>query len=311
MTESPRHAALVGPTAAGKSTLALALARRDPSWEIVSADSMQVYREMDIGTAKPTPAERAEVRHHLLDLLDPAEEASVAWYQAEARVAIDGIAQRGNRALLVGGTGLYHRAIVDDLTIPGRFPAVRAELEAEPDTMALHRRLALVDPVAAERMEPTNRRRVVRALEVTLGSGQIFSSFGPGLDTYQPSRFTLVGVDLGSETAGERIARRLDEQLAAGFLAEVRALQDRPAGLSRTAAQALGYRELRHHLEGRLELEDAVDLILHRTHQLARRQRAWFRRDPRVTWLDGSDPIHALARLEQVIAGRNAGTTAM
>jgi tRNA dimethylallyltransferase len=306
VTDTPRHAALVGPTASGKSALALELARRDPSWEIVSADSMQVYREMDIGTAKPTQAEQAEVRHHLLDVLDPADEASVAWFQAEARAAIDAIEARGRRALLVGGTGLYHRAVVDELTIPGRFPAVRAELEAEPDTVALHARLAAADPVAAARMEPTNRRRVVRALEVTLGSGRAFSSFGPGLDSYPPSRFTLVGVDRPIDESRARSFRRLEEQLAAGFVEEVRALRDRSGGLSHTASQALGYRELRHHLDGKLALGEAVELILQRTGQLARRQRAWFRRDPRVTWLDGGDP-KALHRLEQLVRRGNVG----
>src|SRR5690606_18424169 len=142
--------------------------RRDRTLEIVSVDSMQVYRGMDIGTAKPTPAERAEVPHHLIDLVDPWEDFTVARFTRAAREVLARIEARGHRALLVGGTGLYLRAVVDDLDVPGRFPVVRAELEAEPDTPALHRRLAELDPVAAGRMEPTNRRRVVRALEVTL-----------------------------------------------------------------------------------------------------------------------------------------------
>jgi tRNA dimethylallyltransferase len=298
-----RNASLVGATASGKSALALALARADPGWELVSVDSMQVYREMDIGTAKPTPAERAEVPHHLIDLLDPSEEATVAWFQAEAKRAVADIERRGRRALLVGGTGLYHRAVVDDLTIPGEYPDVRVTLEAEPDTVALHRRLAVADPAAAERMEPTNRRRVVRALEVTLGSGRPFSSFGPGLRRYPDSPFLLLGLSLPSATIGRRIASRYDEQLAAGFLAEVDRLRSRPAGLSRTARQALGYRELLDHLDGRCSLDEAMELAVRRTRRFARRQRAWFRRDPRIRWIEGAEPTDALPELLAAVGG--------
>jgi tRNA dimethylallyltransferase len=280
----------VGTTASGKSALALALARRDPTIELVSVDSMQVYRGMDIGTAKPSPAERAEVRHHLLDLADPGEEFTVTRFQQAFRAALAGIDARGGRAVLVGGTGLYLRAAVDDLTIPGRFPPVRDELEAEPDTAALHARLQGLDPVAAARMEPGNRRRIVRALEVTLGSGAPFSSFGPGLDAYPPTRFRLIGVDLPSEVVAARIAARYGEQLAAGFVAEVRRLAADPRGLSRTARQALGYRELLSHVEDGVPLHEAVDLAVRRTRKFARRQRAWFRRDPRIEWLRADDP---------------------
>jgi tRNA dimethylallyltransferase len=190
VTAATRHAVLVGATATGKSALALALARADPAWEILSVDSMQVYRGMDIGTAKPTPAEQAEVPHHLIDVLDPWEDATVAWYQTQARAVLADLEARGKRGLLVGGTGLYVQAVVDDLDIPGQHPEVRAALEAEPDTAALHARLRALDPVAAARMEPGNRRRVVRALEVTLGSGRPFSSFGPGVHATpaRPSR---------------------------------------------------------------------------------------------------------------------------
>ena len=177
----PAPIALVGPTASGKTDVALAVARRLGDVEIVSVDSMQVYRGMDVGTAKPTVAERAEVPHHLLDVADPAEPFSVGAYQALAREALADIERRGRRALLVGGTGLYLTALVDDLTLPGRFPEVAADLETEPDTVALHERLTTLDPVAAARMQPSNRRRIVRALEVTIGSGRPFSSFGPGL----------------------------------------------------------------------------------------------------------------------------------
>ncbi len=171
-----RHAVLVGATASGKSALALELGRRDRTWELVSADSMQVYRGMDIGTAKPTAAEQAEVPHHLLDRLEPWEDGTVAWFQREARAAIAGIEARGHRALLVGGTALYVQAVVDELDIPGQYPEMRGILEGDPDTPALYEHLQELDPEAAARMEPTNRRRIVRALEVTLGSGRRFST---------------------------------------------------------------------------------------------------------------------------------------
>ena len=163
---------IVGPTASGKSTIAMGVARQVEGAEIVALDSMQVYRGMDIGTASPTGAERAEVRHHLIDLVDPSEEFAVAEFQARAAAVIADIRRRGAVPVLVGGTGLYVRAVIDGLQIPGRYPEVRAALEAEPDTETLHRRLAALDPVAAGRMEPANRRRVVRALEVTIGGGR-------------------------------------------------------------------------------------------------------------------------------------------
>jgi tRNA dimethylallyltransferase len=282
------HAVLVGATASGKSALALAIARRDPRWELVSVDSMQVYRGMDIGTAKPTPAERAEVPHHLVDRLDPWEDATVAWFQREARAVLAAIEGRGRRALLVGGTGLYVQAVVDDLDIPGRFPEVRAALEGDPDTATLHRRLEQLDPTAAARMEPTNRRRVLRALEVTVGSGRPFSSYGPGVSSHPPTGFRMVGLTRPAEQLAARIEARYVAQLDAGFVDEVAALRAHPNGISRTAAQALGYKELLAHLDGELTLDEAVDLAVRRTRRFARRQRAWFGRDPRITWLDGT-----------------------
>jgi tRNA dimethylallyltransferase len=279
----PRHLALVGPTATGKSSLAFEFARRRDDIELVSGDSMQVYRGMDIGTAKPTATEQEVVPYHLLDLVDPAEEFSIARFQTAARTAIKGIEARGHRALLVGGSGLYLRAVIDDLQVPGQWPEVRAELEAEPDTVLLHRRLATLDPVAAARMEPTNRRRVLRALEVTVGSSRPFSSFGPGLDFYPPSRFCLLGVWLPRTVVARRIAGRYRDQMALGLLNEVKALAHRP--LSRTARQALGYRELLDYLAGTCTLEEALDTARRRTVAFSRRQRMWFRRDPRITWL--------------------------
>jgi tRNA dimethylallyltransferase len=298
------HAVLVGATASGKSALAMALARRDPTWELVSVDSMQVYRGMDIGTAKPSAAERAEVPHHLLDLLDPWEEGTVAWFQAQATDVLADIEARGRRALLVGGTALYVQAIVDHLDIPGQYPAVRAELEGDEDTVALHARLAGLDPVAADRMEPGNRRRVVRALEVTLGSGRPFSSYGPGLDAHPSTPFAMVGLCRTPADLRARIAARYDAQLAAGFVDEVRRLHVDPRGLSRTAAQALGYKELHAHLAGTLSQAEAIERAVHRTSRFARRQRAWFRRDPRIAWLDlepGEDANRLVDALAQTV----------
>ncbi len=204
----------------------------------------------------------------------------------------------------MGGTGLYVQAAVDDLRIPGRFPEVRAELEAEPDTAVLHERLARLDPVAAARMEPTNRRRVVRALEVTLGSGRPFSASGPGLDAYPPTPFALVGLRLPRPVLDARIADRYQAQVAAGFLDEVAALRARPGGLSPTAAQALGYQELAAHLDGELTLDEALDQAITRTRRFARRQERWFRRDPRITWIDVDRPAEAvLADLLAVVDG--------
>jgi tRNA dimethylallyltransferase len=278
------HLALVGPTASGKSALALEVARRLPDVELVSVDSMQVYRGMDVGTAKPTPAERAEVPVHLVAIADPSEDFSVVEFQAAALSVLADVEARDHRALLVGGTGLYLRAVVDGLSVPPQWPAVRAELEAEPDTASLHRRLAGLDPVAAARMTPTNRRRVVRALEVVVGSGRPFSSFGVGLDVHPPVPFLLAGVWLPREVVGERIARRFAAMVGAGLVGEVAALAARPRGLSRTASQALGYREVLAHLRGECSLDEAVDEAVRRTRRFARRQRVWFRRDPRVTW---------------------------
>jgi tRNA dimethylallyltransferase len=289
------HLALVGCTASGKSALALEAAKRltehghGPPVELLSVDSMQVYRGMDIGTAKPSAADRAGVVHHLIDLTDPDDDFTVTRYQAAAREALAAIEARGHRALLVGGTGLYFQAVVDQLSPPGRYPEIRAVLEADPDTAALHRRLTDRDPVAAARMEPTNRRRVVRALEVSLGSGRPFSSFGPGIDAYPPTRFRLAGVWLPRPTISRRINQRLAAMVTAGLVDEVRQLAARPAGLSRTARQALGYREVLAHLEGSLPLPDALDLAARRTRAFARRQRVWWRRDPRITWFATRD----------------------
>ncbi len=295
--------ALVGPTAAGKSALAMAVARRHPDLELVSADAMQVYRGMDIGTAKPTPAEQRAVAHHGIDLVDPDESFTVTRYRAAAEHALAAIAGRDHRALLVGGTGLYVRAVVDHLVPPGEWPAVRVALEAEPDTAALHGRLRELDPVAASRMTPQNRRRVIRALEVCEGSGLPFSSFGPGLHSYPPSAVIQIGLRVSRPILATRIEQRVRRMLADGLLAEVRALAARAGGLSRTAGQALGYKELLGHLAGRCSLDEAVATIIQRTRRFATRQERWFRRDPRIRWVDvDDDPLLALAELERALA---------
>lgn len=300
-------AALIGSTASGKSAIAHAIARADPSWELVTVDSMQVYRGMDVGTAKPTAAEQAEVPHHLLDLADPWDDFDLATYQSAARDALADIAARGRRPLLVGGTALYLRAVVDDLQLPGQYPDVRAELEAEAarhGVEALHARLAELDPDAAARMEPSNHRRVVRALEVTVGSGRPFSSFGPGLDAHPTTAFRLVGLRWDRPELDERIAARYGVQLEQGFLDEVRRLVTAPAPMSRTAAQALGYKELAAHLAGECSLEEAVDLAVRRTRRFARRQERWFRRDPRIHWVDVSgDPADHVDEVREALDG--------
>ena len=280
-------------------------ARRRGDVEIVSVDSMCVYRGMDIGTAKPTGSQRAEVPHHLVDLVDPDEEFTVSQFQAEARRPLKAIAGRGHHALLVGGTGLYLRAVVDDLRFPGRYPDIVDALESElgegrAEVPDLHARLAALDPVAAARMEPSNHRRVVRALEVTLGSGQPFSTFGPGLEDYPPSPVTMVGLAVPTEEVDRRIEVRFAAWMQAGLLEEVRTLAARAAGISRTARQALGYRELLAHVEGDAPLGACVEEAVRRTRSFARRQASWFRRDPRIVWAEpGVSPAdlleHALA----------------
>jgi tRNA dimethylallyltransferase len=282
--------------------VALALARQLGATELVSVDAMAVYRRIDIATAKPSAAERAEVPYHGLDLVEPWEELSVVGFQQAVAAALRGIDARGNRAVLVAGTGLYLRAVIDGLEPPGEYPEVRRELDAEPSTEALHRRLAALDPLAASRMEPSNRRRVVRALEVCLGSGRPFSSFGPGLTAYPPSPVVQLGLRWPRAMLTRRIEERFAAMLRAGLLEETAALAADPRGLSRTAAQALGTKELLLHLQGELSLADAVALAVTRTRQLAVRQERWFRRDPRIHWVDLRDhPLEAVPHLLELL----------
>jgi tRNA dimethylallyltransferase len=276
--------ALVGPTASGKTEAGMALAERLGA-EVVSVDSMLVYRGMDVGTAKPTPEQRSRVRHHLLDLADPSERFTVARYQGEAGRALSA----APRPLLVGGSGLYYRAVVDRLLFPPEDQAVRAALEAEADELGaeeLYRRLADSDPVAAARIDPANVRRIVRALEVTAITGAQFSSFAEAWDRYDPSRVRAAGIRIERPALGARIARRVRAMLDAGWLDEVGVLVGRGFGSWLTATQAIGYAELTRHLEGKLDLDEAVASTVKRTKVLARRQMAWFARDPRIRWFD-------------------------
>ena len=299
---------LLGPTASGKSDVAMALARRHGDAEIVAVDAMQVYRRMDIGTAKPTAAERAAVPHHCLDLVDPGDEFTVADFAAASRRAVDEIEARRHRPLLVAGTGLYLRSITDPMDVPGRWPEVRAGLEerARHDgTAALHRQLVELDPRAATKMEPTNTRRVVRALEVTIGSGRPFSSYGPGIDTFPPVRYVQIGLRWPRPLLAARIAVRVQRMIDGGLVDEVRSLAGGP--VSRTARQALGYKEVFDHLDGLCSLDAAVDTIITRTRQFAVRQERWFRRDPRIRWIEvDEDPVAtALPELERVWQNSN------
>jgi tRNA dimethylallyltransferase len=277
--------ALVGPTATGKTALALELAPQLGA-EIVSADAMLVYRGMDIGTAKPSPAERARVPHHLVDLVDPAEEFSVARFQPLARAAVADVLGRGRVPLLVGGSGLYFHAVVDDFSFPPTDPAVRARLEAEAASAglpALYQRLARADPAAAARIEPANLRRIVRALEVLELTGRPFSSWRGAMDAPASRyRLTVLGLDPGPQRLRAAVAERVAAMAAAGLVDEVRQLATRP--LSRTARQALGYKQLLDAFERGTPVEEAFRAVVARSRVYARRPLAWFRRDPRVRW---------------------------
>lgn len=287
---------VLGPTASGKSDVAMTVALAAGGTHIVACDAMQVYMGMDIGTAKPTAADRAAVPHHGLDLCAPSERYTVARYVDDIGSARRDILAAGARELVVGGTGLYLTAVVDGLTMPGEWPEIRESLEADPDTAAMHARLAGLDPVAAARIEPTNRRRIVRALEVCIGSGVPFSSFGDGVAAHPDNGTVFVGIRWQRDALRGRIARRVRLMVEAGLVDEVRGLVSAPGGLSSTAAQALGYKEMIDHLEGRTSLEEAVQEVILRTQQFAVRQERWFRRDPRITWVDvEDDPVAKVA----------------
>jgi tRNA dimethylallyltransferase len=285
---TPRLVAVVGPTATGKTALALALAER-LGGEIVNADAMALYRGMDVGTAKPTPAERARVPHHLVDVLDVTETASVAAYQRAARAVVERLRTAGVVPVLVGGSGLYVQAVVDELDFPGTDPALRAELEAElavAGAPALHARLAALDPAAAAVVLPSNGRRIVRALEVVRLTGRPVPA---RLPTGGPPRYdaVLLGVDRPVLELDGRVARRVARMFAAGLVAETRGLVARGLREGRTASRALGYQQVLAALDGDGDLRSAAAETVTATRRFVRRQRSWFRRDPRVCWLDG------------------------
>ncbi|MFJ2959668.1 tRNA (adenosine(37)-N6)-dimethylallyltransferase MiaA [Streptomyces sp. NPDC087270] len=280
-----RVIAVVGPTAAGKSDLGVALAR-ELGGEVINADSMQLYRGMDIGTAKLTDEERGGVPHHLLDIWDVTQAANVADYQRLAREEIDRLHAEGKVPILVGGSGLYVRAALDDLRFPGTDPAVRARLEAELDMRgpgALHARLAAVDAEAARAILPSNGRRIVRALEVVEITGQPFTANLPGPESVYDT--VQIGVAVPRPELDERIALRVDRMWKAGLVAEVRALEAAGLREGRTASRALGYQQVLAWFAGDCTEEQAHAETVRATKRFARRQDSWFRRDPRVHWL--------------------------
>ena len=296
---TPPIVAIVGPTAAGKSDLSLDLAQR-LGGEVVNTDSMQVYRGMDIGTAKLAPADRRGVRHHLLDLLDVTEPATVAEFQGWAREVIEDCRRRGVAPVLVGGSALYTRAILDRFEFPGTDPDVRSELEAElerngPD--AMHRRLEAADPDAAAKISLSNTRRVVRALEVIAITGRPFTASLPEL-TYHYAGVHQIGVDIPRDALDERIEQRVQRMWAAGFVDEVRRLADTGLREGRTANRALGYQQVLAFLDGEISEDEAMAQTVTGTRRFARRQDRWFRKDPRITWVTWDDPY----RVEKAVA---------
>ncbi|MGC5311149.1 tRNA (adenosine(37)-N6)-dimethylallyltransferase MiaA [Micromonospora zamorensis] len=291
--------AVVGPTAAGKSALSIALAHALDG-EVVNADSMQLYRGMDIGTAKLTVAERDGVPHHLLDIWEVTEPASVAEYQRLARAAVDDILSRGRVPLLVGGSGLYVRAVLERFEFPGTDAVLRERLErelAEVGPAPLYARLRAADPIAADGILPGNGRRIVRALEVIELTGAPFTASLPQPTPYYPS--VQLGVDLDTGLLDERIALRVDRMWADGLVSETRELVGRGLPEGRTASRALGYQQVLRMLAGELTESQAHDETVRATRRFVRRQRSWFRRDPRIHWLDSATPdlIGAALRL--------------
>ena len=298
----PAILALNGPTASGKSTLAVdvavALAWRGQPAEVVNADSMLVYRGMDIGTAKPTPAERRGVRHHLLDWLDVTQTATVAQFQTRARAAIADCRARGVLPIVVGGSALYMRAILDHFEFPGTDAEVRARWEAELDRVgpeALHALLAERAPDTAAEIQPTNGRRTVRALEVL----DLTGGHAPNLPewTFALDGVTSIGLDLDRATMDARIVERVDAMWAAGLVEEVRRLEARGLREGVTAVKAIGYRQVLQFLDGELTEDEARGAVVKATKRFARRQLSWFRRDHRIDWRDAATPglAHAIA----------------
>ena len=287
MSVPERVVTIVGPTASGKSALAVALAQRLGDAEIVNADSMQLYRGMDIGTAKSPAEERADIPHHLFDMLDVTESASVAEFQSWARAAITDCHQRGVIPIVVGGSALYVRAILDRLDFPGTDPALRDRWKAElaargPE--ALHAELAQRDPAAAAQILPTNDRRLVRALEVIELTGEPFAASMPAYDSMFDG-LTMLGLDVPRDVLDIRLAARVDQMWATGFVDEVRALREIGLEDGLTASRALGYQQILAFLRGEITEDEAREATVTGTRKFARRQDRLFRKDPRIHWL--------------------------
>jgi len=282
---------VLGPTASGKSDSCMAAALTNGNTELVVCDAMQVYKRMDIGTAKPTVEDQAQVPHHCIDMVAPSERFTVSDYQVKARAAVADITGRGKNALVVAGTGLYLTSLIDELSFPGEWPEIRRELQQEPEVSRLYRQLKELDPEAASKIERSNRRRIERALEVCIGSGKPFSATGPGTGAYPDNGVVQIGLLWPREMLVARVEQRVHNMMAAGFLDEVQQLR-KDGNMSHTAKQALGYAELLRHLEGKCTLDQAVgDIVIH-TRQFAVRQERWFRRDPRITWVNiERDPV--------------------
>lgn len=295
---------VVGATATGKSDLALDLAEH-LGGEIINTDSMQFYRGMDIGTAKLPVEERRGIPHHLIDILDVTAEANVQDFQTRARTAIADIRDRGHRPILVGGSGLYVRAAVDHMEFPGTDPGTRARLEAEAaaDRWSLHQRLRELDPTAAEKITVNDQRRIARALEVIELTGRAFSAQLPDYQEIEPT--IHLGLSMDRPVLHERIAARVELMWDHGWVDEVRSLLEVGLAEGRTASRAIGYAQIRRHLDGELSAAEAKEETIVRTRQFARRQDTWFRRDPRIHWIDGSaaDAERNRARALDILAG--------
>jgi tRNA dimethylallyltransferase len=297
-TTWPAVVAIVGPTAAGKSAVAIEVARILGA-EVVNADAFQFYRGMDIGTAKVPVAQRQGIVHHLLDILDVTQEVSVAQYQEQGRTALRELAQRGVPAVVVGGSGLYVRALLDDLRFPGSDPVIRVRWEArlaEVGPLELYQVLVARDPAAAAHILPTNGRRIVRALEVGELTGEGFTAQLPA-DGPPLVPHVSVGLDLGRDLLDERISGRVGRMLDEGLVDEVRQLLTMGLRQGRTASRALGYPQVIDLLDGRLDRAQAEEAIVLGTRRFARRQQRWFHRDPRTTWLDATAPESSTASL--------------
>jgi len=273
----------------------MAAAQVNGNTHIVVCDAMQVYKRMDIGTAKPTTDDQQLVKHHCIDLVEPSVRFTVSDYQKDARAAVSKVHEMGANALVVAGTGLYLTSLIDELSFPGEWPAVRAELQREPDVAALYRHLKALDPVAAKNIERSNRRRIERALEVCIGSGKPFSDNAPGTGAYPDNGVVQIGLLWPRDVLVKRVESRVKAMLQRGFLEEVAQLR-KDGAMSQTARQALGYAELNRHLDGKCTLDQAVGDIVTHTRQFAVRQERWFRRDPRIRWVHiEKDPVTEIA----------------